>query len=88
MLRAAAEAGPAAPHQLDGSLPPQQRVLCDQLPEAPGLPHCTVSNSNTAAVPAVSRHVNREDVRGSDQAESYSPPDAAVSLCMLMSYAR
>ena len=87
MLCAAAEASSSpAPQQPDGSLPPQQGIFCDQLPEAPGVPHRTVSNSKTAAVPAVSRHVKREDVRGSDQAETESPPDAAVSLCMLMSY--
>ena len=74
-----AEAGSsAAPRQPDSSLP-QQEAFDDQLPEAPGLRHCTVSNSNTAALPMVSRDRIREHVKGSDQAETDSPPYAAVS---------
>ena len=86
---AAAEAGSSgAPQQPDSSLPPQQGAFRDHLPEAPGVTPCTVSNSNTAAVSGVSPDARREDVVGSDQAETNSPPDTTVRIiCMLTSHA-
>lgn len=59
-------------------MPPQPGISFDQPHEAPGLTHSTVSN--TAAVPVVTRDVNRKGVKGFDQAETGSPRNAAVKI--------
>ena len=76
---AAVEAGSsAAPQQPEASLAPQPGICFDQAHEAPGLAHSTVSN--TAALPVLTPHVNREAVKGFDQAETGSPHNAAVNI--------